>query len=114
MRSKEGIIPQAPSHYGGAESLPRALNYCGWRQKVPTILYVHSKILQYCKFASERSQVQTWGHQTCFLPRVPSKLVTPLGTREFNLSHMPNLLDTKESNKSCAHVLFGVRQSPAE
>jgi len=40
----------------------------------------HKYFLQYSTFASERSQVQTWGHHTCFLARVPSSLVTPLGS----------------------------------
>ena len=38
----------------------------------------HKYFLQCRKFASERAQVRTWGRQTCFLPRAPSKLVTPL------------------------------------
>jgi len=29
-------------------------------------------------FASERAQVRTWKGQTCFLPRAPSNVVTPL------------------------------------
>ena len=29
-------------------------------------------------FASERSRVRKWGRQTCFLPRAPFNLVTPL------------------------------------
>jgi len=35
-------------------------------------------LLQYSTFASERPQVRTWGRQTCFWPRAPSNLVTPL------------------------------------
>jgi len=35
-------------------------------------------------FASERSQVRTWGHQTCFLSGAPSNLVTPLTPRSTN------------------------------
>jgi len=38
----------------------------------------HKYFLQYSTFASERPQVQTWGRQTCFLPRAPSNLVAPL------------------------------------
>ena len=38
----------------------------------------HKYCLQYSIFASERSQVRTWGRQTCFLPRAPSNLVTAL------------------------------------
>jgi len=38
--------------------------------------------LRYTTFASERgAQVRTWGRQTCFLPRAPYDLVTPLATR---------------------------------
>ena len=38
----------------------------------------HKYFLQCSTFTSERSQVRTWGRQTCFLPRAPSNLVTPL------------------------------------
>jgi len=38
----------------------------------------HKQFLQYSTSASERPQVYTWGRQTCFLPRAPSNLVTPL------------------------------------
>ena len=34
--------------------------------------------VQYSIFASERPQVRTWGRQTCFLPRAPYILVTPV------------------------------------
>jgi len=37
-------------------------------------------ILQNSKFASERLKVRAWGRQTCFLPRAPCNLVTPLDT----------------------------------
>jgi len=48
----------------------------------------HKYILQYSKFASERSQVRTWGRQNCFLPRAPFNLVTPLyGMRAFLFCH---------------------------
>jgi len=51
----------------GAESL--------WgRRKVLTM----SQVLQCSTFASERPRVRKWGHQTCFLPRAPSNIVTPL------------------------------------
>jgi len=43
----------------------------------------HMYILQYSKFAPEKSQVRTWGRQTCFLPRAPSNLVTPLHARDY-------------------------------
>jgi len=39
---------------------------------------VTSTVLQRSTFASERPHVRTWGHQTCFLPRAPSNLVTHL------------------------------------
>jgi len=38
----------------------------------------HKYFPQYSKFPSERPQVRTCGRQTCFLPQVPSDLVTPL------------------------------------
>jgi len=41
----------------------------------------HKYFLQYSTFTSERPQFRTWGRQTCFLPRAPSNLVTPLLTR---------------------------------
>jgi len=47
-------------------------------RKVPTM---PQNVLQYSTFASEKPQVRTWGRQTCFLPRVPSNLVTPLDAR---------------------------------
>jgi len=34
--------------------------------------------LQCSKFTSERAQIRTWGHQTCFLPKAPSNLVMHL------------------------------------
>ena len=43
----------------------------------------HMYILQYSKFAPEKYQVRTWGRQTCFLPRAPSNLVTPLHARDY-------------------------------
>jgi len=36
----------------------------------------HKYFLQCNTFASKRSQVPTWGRQTCFLPRAPSNLAT--------------------------------------
>jgi len=38
----------------------------------------HKYFLQYSRFTSEGHQVRTRGRQTCFLPRAPSSLVTPL------------------------------------
>jgi len=40
--------------------------------------HCHKSFLQYSAFPSERLQVRTWGRQTCFLPRAPSHLGTPL------------------------------------
>ena len=37
-----------------------------------------SQVLSIQHISSERPQVPTWGRQTCFLPRAPSNLVTPL------------------------------------
>ena len=38
----------------------------------------HKYFLQYSTFVSDRPYVQIWERQTCFLPRSPSNLVTPL------------------------------------
>ena len=38
----------------------------------------HKYIIQDSTLASERPQVQTWGRQTCFLPRAPPNLVALL------------------------------------
>jgi len=56
-----------------------ALNHCGGRHKSQQC---HRYFLQYSAFASERSQVRTWGGQTCLLPRAPSNLVKPLLLRQ--------------------------------
>jgi len=56
-------------------TIPRAPNHCGEHRKSQPF---HKYFLQYSKFPSERPQVWTWGRQTCFLPRAPSNLVTPL------------------------------------
>jgi len=58
-----------------------ASNRCGGRQMIAggagKSQQCHMCILQCSKFVSERSQVRTWGRQTCFLPLVPFNLVTP-------------------------------------
>jgi len=59
---KRGTTPQAPNHCRGAAKTQQC----------------HKYFLQHSIFASERPQVRTWGRQTCFLPRAPSNLVTPL------------------------------------
>ena len=46
----------------------------------------HKYFPQYSTFASERPQVRTWGRQTCFLPRAPANLITPLNARSLPLS----------------------------
>jgi len=51
------------------------LKYCG-DAKMSQQCYTY--ILQYSTFASGRPQVWKWGRQTCFSPRAPSNLVTPL------------------------------------
>jgi len=53
-----------------------APNHFGLRRKVSTMLQVLSSI-QYICFL-QRTQIRIWGRQTCFLPWVPSNLVTPL------------------------------------
>ena len=52
-----------------------APNHCGDAEKSKLC---HKRFLQCSTLASERSQFRTWGGQTCFLPRAPSNLVTPL------------------------------------
>ena len=69
---------------GKGGTITRATNHCGSAEKS-----------QKCNstFVSERSQVRTWGRQTCFLPRAPSNLVTPLcGHNSQNVLHfsVPN------------------------
>ena len=63
-----GAITRAPNHSG-------ALKYCGVAKKSQPC---HTYLLQYSTFASGRPQVRKWGRQTCFLPRAPSNLVSPL------------------------------------
>jgi len=62
--ARGGAIPRAPSQYGGPKSL-RSTEWLRGGKKVPTM--------------SQRPQFQTWGRQTCFLPRAPSNRVTSLG-----------------------------------
>jgi len=57
-----------------------APNDCGECRKVLTM----SQELQCSTFASERPHVRTWGRQTCFLPRTPSNLVTPLTVIQYS------------------------------
>ena len=63
-------------------TITRSPNNCGGRQMnvggAGKSQQCHMYILQYSKFASERSWVQTWERQTCFLPRVSFNFVTPL------------------------------------
>jgi len=61
-RGERGIIHRAANYYEGAEMSQQC----------------HKYFLQYSTFASKRPQVQTLGHQTCFLPQAPSNLVAPL------------------------------------
>ena len=74
--TRGGTIPRAPNYYG-------APNHYGERRitagapKSPNNIF----FLQYSTFASQRPQIRTWGHQTCFLSRALSNLVTPLHAR---------------------------------
>ena len=52
-----------------------AANHC---RDAETPKKCHKNFLHNSKFPFERGQVRTWGRQTCFLPRAPSNLVTPL------------------------------------
>ena len=45
------------------------------RRKVPTM---SQALFQYGTFASARPLIWAWGRQTCFSPRAPSNVVTPL------------------------------------
>ena len=66
---KRGTILRSPNHCGGrrmtAEGAAKSQQY-------------HKYFIQDSTSAFERSQVQTWGCQTCCLPRAPLNLVTPL------------------------------------
>jgi len=55
---KAGAIPRAPNHSGGAEILREAPNDCRGAKKSQQC---HKYFLQYSTFASEKSQVRTWG-----------------------------------------------------
>ena len=80
-----GAIPRAPNHYWGAESLPRA-------PKVPTMSQVLSSIQYICFRKSSGSNMVAAGRQTCFLPRAPFNLVTPLPAWCSNFGKLPNSL----------------------
>ena len=67
-RSEGGIMPLAPNHWAAPKS--HDSQQC------------HKYFLKCGKFTSERPQVQTRGGQTCFLPRAPSNLVTPLKMKQ--------------------------------
>ena len=63
----------------------------------------HKYFRQYSIFASDRSQVRTWGHETCFLPWAPSNLVTPPlvgysrgGQLVFDWDRLENFLTTND------------------
>ena len=75
MGDKGDAIPRASSHYGGTKSL-REHRMAAWGTKKSK--QCRKQFLQYNTFASERRRVRTQGGQTCFLPRAPSNLVTPL------------------------------------
>ena len=68
---KEGTIPRATNHYGGAKSLRGA-------PKSPNI--VTSTFLTIVN-ALTKDLIRTWGRQTCFLRREPSNFVKPLSKR---------------------------------
>jgi len=74
IKGQEGAITRAPNHCWGAEIL-RGAEWLRGRQKMPTMSLVHSSIQYICFRKASGSKM---GHQTCFLPRAPSNLVTPL------------------------------------
>ena len=82
---KGGVIPRAPSHYGGAKSLRGVPNGC---EVAENSQQCHNYFFQYSTLASERSQSRTLGGQTCFLSRPLSNLVTTLGVRNCESSLM--------------------------
>ena len=74
-KGQRGMIPRAPNYYGGAKSLWEAPDARGGLRRVPTMSQVLSSIQYICFRKSSGSNM---GHQTYFLPRAPSNLVTPL------------------------------------
>jgi len=64
---QEGPIPRGPNHCGGRITVGAKKSH-----------KCQKHFFQKSTFASERPQVRTWGHQTCFFPQAPSNLVTPL------------------------------------
>jgi len=65
--SKGSTITRSANHYGGMTA---------WGAE--NCQQCHKYFLHCTTFASERPQVRTWERQTCFLPRSPPNLVTPL------------------------------------
>jgi len=68
---KRGTTPQTPNHGRSCRITAQAAEKSQ---------QCHKYLLQYSALASDRPQVRTWGRQACFLPRAPSKLVTPMST----------------------------------
>ena len=68
-------MPRALNHYEGAESLRGSRMTAEGEEKTQQC---HKHFLQYSAFASDRFQVRAWACETCFLPRAPSNLVTPV------------------------------------
>jgi len=87
-----------------------APNRCGERQMTAEgaekSQQYHKYFLHYSTFASERPPVQTWGRQTCFLPRAPFNLVTPLEQRFASLSLTCSLAEQFELNTHDFHFIF--------
>jgi len=77
---------------GEGEHNSRAPNHCVATEKSQPC---HQHFFQYRTFASERPQVRTRGRQTCFLPRAPSSLVTPLGVVGLTTTHKLTLPSRK-------------------
>jgi len=66
-RGQRGVTTRARNHYGGSE----------WLRGTPKrSKNVTSSSIQYICF--RKTSIGTWRRQTCFLPWVPSNLVTPL------------------------------------
>jgi len=80
-----GAIPRAPNHYWGAESLRRA-------PKSPN--NVTSAFFNTVHLLPKELRFEHGGRrrQTCFLPRAPFNLVTPLPAWCSNFGKLPNSL----------------------
>jgi len=61
----------------------------------------HNYCLQCSTFASERPLFRTWEHQTCFLPRAPSNLVTSLNFGLYKTHQVVMTISLRVLSKFC-------------